>query len=261
MKKTLAFVLMTCLLLCCFTACADKEPASDLEYVKENGKLVVGITDFAPMDFKDESGEWIGFDADLAIAFGEYLDVEVEFIEIVWGNKEMELNDKGIDCIWNGMTLTDGVKAAMDTSVPYCGNSQVVVVNKDIAAQYQTIESLNELNFVVEDGSAGAEQLDALGIDYIVAESQADALMEVAAGTSDACVIDLLMAGATIGEGTSYPDLTYTISLNQEEYVVGFRTGSDLTEKFNTFFAEACASGLVESVAKTYGVQEAVILQ
>ena len=134
------------------------------------------------------------------------------------------------------------------------------MVNKDIADRYQTIDSLSELSFVVEDGSAGAEQLDALGIEYIAAETQADALMEVAAGTSDACVIDLLMAGATIGEGTSYPDLTYTVSLNEEEYVVGFRTGSDLTEMFKTFYKEACADGLVEEIAETYGVQEAVIL-
>ena len=260
MKKTMMILLAFCLLLGLFTGCG-KSDGTDSEYVKENGKLVIGITDFAPMDYKDDKGQWIGFDAELSIAFAEYLGVEAEFIEIVWGNKEMELNDKGIDCVWNGMTLTDGVKKAMSTSLPYCGNSQVVVVNKAIAGQYQTLDSLKELKFVVEDGSAGAEQLDALGIDYIAAETQADALMEVAAGTSQACVIDLLMAGATIGEGTSYPDLTYTVSLNEEEYVVGFRTGSDLTEMFNTFYKEACANGTVQALAEKYGVQEAVILQ
>ena len=113
----------------------------------------------------------------------------------------------------------------------------------------------------VLDRSVVNLELDALGIDYIAAETQADALMEVAAGTSQACVIDLLMAGATIGEGTSYPDLTYTVSLNEEEYVVGFRTGSDLTEMFNTFYKEACANGTVQALAEKYGVQEAVILQ
>lgn len=260
MKKMILLLFSLCLLLCCFAGCG-KEDGPDSEYVKEKGKLVVGITNFAPMDYKDEDGQWIGFDADLTRAFGEYLGVEVEFIQIVWGNKEMELNDKGIDCVWNGMTLTDGVKNAMSTSLPYCGNSQVVVVNKAVADQYQTTDSLKELRFVVEDGSAGAEQLDSLGVSYIAAETQADALMEVAAGTSDACVIDLLMAGATIGEGTSYPDLTYTVSLNEEEYVVGFRKGSDLTELFNTFYKEACADGLVGQLAEKYGVQEAVIEQ
>lgn len=260
MKKTIILLLTFCLLLSCLAGCGDKDQA-DSEYVKEKGKLIVGITDFAPMDYKDENGKWIGFDAELTLAFAEYLGVEAEFIEIVWGNKEMELNDKGIDCVWNGMTLTDGVKNAMNTGLPYCGNSQVVVLNKAVADQYQTTDSLKDLNFVVEDGSAGAEQLDALGISYIAAETQADALMEVAAGTSDACVIDLLMAGATIGEGTSYPDLTYTVKLNEEEYVVGFRKTSDLAEMFNTFYKEACASGLVQQLAEKYGVQEAVITQ
>ncbi len=260
MKKFMILLLSLCLLLSLFAGCG-KTDGPDSEYVKDKGKLIIGITDFAPMDYKDDQGNWIGFDAELSIAFAEYLGVEAEFIQIVWGNKEMELNDKGIDCVWNGMTLTDGVKKAMSTSLPYCGNSQVVVVNKAVAEQYQTLDSLQELKFVVEDGSAGAEQLDALGISYIAAETQADALMEVAAGTSQACVIDLLMAGATIGEGTSYPDLTYTVSLNEEEYVVGFRNGSDLTEMFNTFYKEACANGTVQELAEKYGVQEAVILQ
>ena len=90
-------------------------------------------------------------------------------------------------------------------------------------------------------------------------QSQADALKEVAAGTSDAAIIDLLMAGAMIGEGTSYPGLTYTVALNSEEYGVGFRKGSDLTEKLNEFFKAAAADGSMLELAKTYGVQESVV--
>ena len=213
------------------------------------------------MDYPDGNGGWIGFDADMAKAFAESLGVDVEFVEIVWDNKVMELNDKGIDCVWNGMTLTDAVKNAMSTSNAYCLNAQVVVVKSDVADQYQDVESIKSLNFVVEGGSAGAEELEALGIDYLPADSQADALMEVSAGTSDACVIDLLMAGAMIGEGTSYPNLTYTVSLNSEEYGVGFRTGSDLTQKLNEFFAAAYADGTMLEMAKRDGVQESVIAQ
>ena len=105
----------------------------------------------------------------------------------------------------------------------------------------------------------GAAQLDALGLEYVAKTTQADALMEVASGASDACVIDLLMAGAMIGEGTSYPDLTYTVQLNSEEYGVAFRKGSDLTDAFNTFWKEAYDDGTVMEVATTYGVQESVI--
>ena len=232
---------------------------SDLQYIKDKGTLIVGMTDFAPMDYRDESGEWIGFDADMAKAFGEYLGVEVEFLEITWSSKLMELDTKGIDAIWNGMTINDEVKNGASVSEPYCLNGQVVVLPADKAEDYQTVDSLSGLNFAVEDGSAGAEQLDLLGLSYIGKTTQADALMEVASGASDACVIDLLMAGAMIGEGTSYPDLTYTVQLNSEEYGVAFRTGSDLVEQFNTFWKEAYDAGTVMETATTYGVQESVI--
>ena len=232
---------------------------SDLAYVQDKGTLVVGMTDFAPMDYRDENGEWIGFDADMAKAFAEYLGVEVEFLEINWDNKLMELDAKGVDAIWNGMTITDEVTSGASVSEPYCNNGQVVVLPADKAADYQDVESLSGLNFAVENGSAGAEQLDALGIAYVAKTTQADALMEVASGASDACVIDLLMAGAMIGEGTSYPDLTYTVQLNSEEYGVGFRKGSDLVDAFNTFWQEAYDDGTVMEVAAAYGVQESVI--
>lgn len=232
---------------------------SDLAYVQEKGTLVVGMTNFAPMDYKDENGEWIGFDADMAKAFAADLGVEVEFLEINWDNKLMELETKGVDVVWNGMTITEEVTAGASVSDAYCRNGQVVVVPAEKAEDYQTVESLSGLNFAVENGSAGAEQLDALGLSYVAKSTQADALMEVASGASDACVIDLLMAGAMIGEGTSYPGLTYTVQLNDEEYGVAFRKGSDLTEAFNSFWKEAYDAGTVMEVGTTYGVQESVI--
>lgn len=241
------------------SSAASSAEESDLAYVQEKGTMVVGMTDFAPMDYKDENGEWIGFDADMVKLFAESLGVKAEFLEINWDNKLMELDTKGIDVIWNGMTITDEVTTGASVSEPYCNNGQVVVVPVDKAADYQTVESLSDLNFAVENGSAGAEQLDALGLSYTAKQTQADALMEVASGASDACVIDLLMAGAMIGEGTSYPDLTYTMQLNSEEYGVAFRTGSDLTEAFNEFWQGAYDDGTVMEVATIYGVQESVI--
>ena len=239
---------------------SSQTQTSDMQYVKDKGTLVVGITYFAPMDYKEEgSDEWIGFDADMAKAFAESLGVEVEFLEINWDNKVLELENKGIDAVWNGMTLTDDVKALMATSEPYCLNGQVVVLAADVADQYQTVESLSELSFAVENGSAGMEQAEAAGLDYVAMDTQAKALMEVASGTSDAAIIDLLMAGAMIGEGTSYPDLTYTVQLNSEEYGVGFRKGSDLVDAFNSFWKEAYDAGTVMETAETYGVQESVI--
>ena len=234
---------------------------SDLEYVKEKGTLVIGITDFEPMDYQDENGEWIGFDADLAKAFAESIGVSAEFIEIDWDNKILELDGKTIDCVWNGMTLTDEVTSSMDCSNAYCNNSQVVVVPADKEDQYQDVESMSELNFAVESGSAGEEQAKENGFNYTPVNAQADALMEVAAGTSDAAIIDLLMASAMVGEGTGYENLAYTASLNDEEYGVGFRKGSDLVAALNDFFAKSYEDGSMVKCAETYGVQATVIEQ
>ena len=281
MKKLIALLLAGCMMAATVAGCGNTNDAaadapaaeesteeagdaaaeSDLEYVTEKGVLVVGITDFAPMDYKDESGKWIGFDAEMAEAFGESLGVAVEFVEIDWDNKILELDGKTIDCVWNGMTLTDVVKSAMECSNAYCNNAQVVIVPADKADEYQTVESLEGLAFAVEAGSAGEAEVAALGLNYTSVKAQSDALMEVAAGTSDAAVIDSLMAAAMVGEGTGYADLTYTVGLNSEEYGVGFRKGSDLAAALNDFFAASYADGSMMKCAETYGVEAAVVEQ
>ena len=244
---------------------ADQTAAdSDMAYVQSKGTLVVGITDFAPMDYQNESGEWIGFDADMAKAFAESLGVSVEFVEIDWDNKLLELGSKSIDCVWNGMTLTDEVTSAMSCSNAYCNNSQVVIVPADKAADYADVEACKALSFAVESGSAGMAEVEKLGASFTEVKDQATALMEVAAGTSDAAVIDSLMAGAMVGEGTSYDSLTYTVSLNAEEgeqYGVGFRQGSDLADALSDFFKAAYADGSMQACAETYGIQAALIAQ
>lgn len=283
MKKFLA-VLMALAMVLSLAACGSKqeapapaekpaaeqpaetpaeEPAadSDLAYIQGKGTLVVGITDFAPMDYKDADGNWIGFDADMAKAFAESLGVDAEFVEIDWDNKVLELNSQAIDCVWNGMTLTDEVLSAMECSNAYCNNAQVVIVPADKADQYQTVEACADLAFAVEAGSAGEAEVDALGYNFTPVKAQSDALMEVAAGTSDAAVIDSLMAAAMVGEGTGYANLTYTVGLNSEEYGVGFRKGSDLASALNDFFAAAYADGSMIECAETYGVQAALIAQ
>lgn len=239
----------------------DTASESDLEYVKDKGTLVVGITEFEPMDYKDDNGDWIGFDADMAKAFAENLGVEVEFVEIDWDNKIMELDGKTIDCVWNGMTLTDEVTSSMECSKAYCNNAQIVIVPADVADKYQDTDSLSDLSFAVEAGSAGEEQVSNLGLNFTPVKAQSDALMEVASGTSDAAVIDSLMAAAMVGEGTGYADLTYTVGLNSEEYGVGFRKGSDLADALNDFFASSYADGSMMEIAETYGVDAAIVEQ
>ena len=247
-------------------AAENEAPAaaeSDKDYVVSKGTLVVGITDFEPMDYQKD-GEWIGFDADMAKAFAESLGVNVEFVEIDWDNKILELDSKTIDCVWNGMTLTDEVTSSMETSNAYCNNSQVVVVAADKAADCASVDACKDLSFAVESGSAGQAEVEKLGFSFTEVKDQATALMEVAAGTSDAAVIDSLMAGAMVGAGTSYENLSYTISLNAEEgeqYGVGFRKGSDLASALNDFFKAAYADGSMTACAETYGIQAALIAQ
>lgn len=228
MKKLLALLLAAMMVLS-LAACGGDKPEdaeqdaqtdapadagdaaeSDLSYVQDKGTLVVGITYFEPMDYKAEgSDEWIGFDADTAKAFAESLGVEAEFVEITWDYKVEELKSRNIDCVWNGMTLTDEVTAAMATAVPYCTNYQVLVYDSAKAADFEGLTSLEGLNVAVESGSAGEAAATALGATTVPVQSQANTLMEVASGTSDAAVIDVLMAAAMTGEApATIPSLT-----------------------------------------------------
>ncbi len=283
MKKILAILLALVLVIGLFAGCsADNQKTEeidynlddvfsavsfsaldisddDINYIKEKGTLVVGITDFEPMDYKDANGNWIGFDADMATAFAKWLGVKVQFVEIDWDNKIFELDGKSIDCVWNGMTLTDEVKAAMATSNAYCNNAQVVIVSADKADQYNTVEACKELVFAVEAGSAGAEIAAENGFKVTEVKDQATTLMEVSAGTCDAAIIDKLMAAAMVGEGTSYAKLTYTVDLNSEEYGVGFRKDSKMADALNEFLKQANANGLTQVIAEQYGVQAAII--
>ena len=242
---------------------ASEEPAaeSDMAYVREKGSLIVGITEFEPMDYQNEAGEWIGFDADLARAFADSLGVEAVFQVIEWDNKVMELDGKTIDVVWNGMTLTDEVLSAMECSNAYCNNAQVVILPADSAEDYPDAASMSELNFAVESGSAGEAMAIENGFSYTPVVDQATAVLEVSSGTCQAAIIDSLMAAAMVGEGTSYADLTYTISLNSEEYGVGFRKGSDLAAALNEFFVDYYAAGTMQELAEAYGVSAALIAQ
>ena len=149
MRKIIALLLPALLAACVFAGCASTS-GSDLKYVQDKGTLIVGITDYAPMDYKDENGEWTGFDAEFARLFAKELDVDVEFFVLSdWGKKFYELQTNNIDCIWNGMTITDEVTLNTSCSDPYVTNAQVVVMKADVVADYDSVESLAGLTFAV----------------------------------------------------------------------------------------------------------------
>ena len=255
MKKMIALLLAMSLMLTCFTACGAKED-SDLAAIKKAGKIVVGITDYAPMDYKDENGEWTGFDAEFARLFAGELGVDCEFFVIPnWGTKFMELETKQIDAVWNGMTITEEALTNSSVSDPYVINAQVVVTKIDALEVYNSIEALSGLTIAVESGSAGESCANEIaGANVVPLQNQEAALMEVAAGTSDACIIDITMANAMTGDGTSYADLGYSLSLSEEEYGVSFRKGSDLTEKFNEFMIKLRDEGTLRDLADKYNL-------
>ena len=254
MKKMIALLLVLVLALSLLTACGGSASKSDLKAIKDNGKIVVGITDYAPMDYKDENGEWTGFDAEFARLFAKELGVDCEFFVISdWGKKFLELETKQIDAVWNGMTITEEAKLYASVSDPYVINAQVLVMKADVVGNYADAASIVDLAVAVENGSAGQSAAEEAGVKNIVlVQDQGAALMEVAAGTSDACVIDITMANAMTGEGTSYADLTSGISLTSEEYGVAFRKESDLTAKFNEFMDKIAADGTLQALADKY---------
>ena len=227
---------------------------SDLDYIKGNGKMVIGYTVYAPMNYTDDEGNFTGFDTELATAVCEKLGVEPEFVEINWDTKIVELDAKSIDCIWNGMTLTDEIMANAACTKAYAKNAQVVVV-KD-GTEYASTADLVGKTVLAEAGSAGESAIqddeNLSQADYVSKSVQTDCLMEVAAGTADAAILDLTLANAMIGEGTDYANLKIVDELNAEEYGVAFRKGSDAAEAVNAAFDELKTDGTLEALAAKY---------
>ena len=227
---------------------------SDLDDIKGKGKMVIGYTVYEPMNYTDADGNFTGFDTELATAVCEKLGVEPEFVEINWDTKVVELDAKCIDCIWNGMTLTEDIMANTATTKAYAKNAQVVVV-KD-GTDYTSTADLADKTVVAEAGSAGEAAIQGdenlSKADYVSKSVQTDCLMEVAAGTADAAVLDLTLANAMIGAGTDYASLKIVDELNAEEYGVAFRKGSDAAAAVDAAFDELKADGTMQALADKY---------
>ena len=229
---------------------------SDLAYIQGKGKMTIGYTVYEPMNYTDAEGNFTGFDTELATAVCEKLGVEPDFVEINWDTKIVELDAKSIDCIWNGMTLTDEIMANTACTKAYDKNAQVVVMKAD--ADYTSTADLVGKTVVAEAGSAGESAIQDDGslsqADYISKSVQTDCLMEVAAGTADAAVLDLTLATAMIGDGTDYANLTIKDELNAEEYGVAFRKGSDAAAAVDAAFDELKSDGTMQKLADKYSL-------
>ncbi len=235
-------------------AVIGEEEEVDSEYIKANGKMIIGYTVYEPMNYTDAAGTFTGFDTELAVAVCEKLGVAPEFVEINWDTKELELAAKTIDCIWNGLTITPERQETMAITVPYVKNAQVVVMKAD--AEYADTSSLIGKAVCAEAGSAGESTVtgdaNLAQAEFVSMGKQTDCLTEVKAGTADACVLDLTLANAMIGEGTDYADLVIKERLAVEDYGVAFRKGSDVCDLVNGIFAELKADGTMPALAEKY---------
>ena len=283
MKKTLSVILAALLALGCVlmlascggntaeetTAAADETTAaaSDLDYIKAKGEMVIGYTEFAPMNYIDDNGNFVGFETEFAKAICEELGVEAKFQLIDWSAKETELAGKTIDCIWNGMTITEERLANMSISTPYMANKQVVIVKAENADKYTKAEDFDGANVVAEIESAGEEvaKTDATfaNANYTAVDSQAKTLMEVKSGVADCAVVDYVLSIGMIGEGTDYENLVVVdaLSFADEEYGIAFRKGSDVTDAVNAAITALVADGTLATIADTYKLSAQLIAE
>ncbi len=276
MKKFLALILAALMCLTVFVGCtAEKDNVddgqnevvdSDWAYIKEDGKLIVGMTLFAPMNYYDDDNNFVGFETEFANAVGEKLGVEVEFVEIDWTTKEVELAAKSIDVIWNGMTITPDRAENMSVTVPYMANKQVLVTKAENAEVYATADGLAGAVVVAEAESAGESVATTdeyfASADYVAVDTMAKALMEVSSGTADVCVVDYVASIGMIGEGTDYEELVVvaTDDFSPEEYGAAFRKGSDATAVVNDAMKALAEDGTLEEIAKKYKLEELLLL-
>ncbi len=243
----------------------DPATDDDWSYLSDKGTLVIGITVFDPMNYYDESGKLIGFDTEFAEALCAKLGLTPEFVVINWDTKEVELAARSIDCIWNGLTVTEKRKQNMSFTQSYIKNKQVVVVKADNAEKFATAGALAGANLVAEISSAGETAIkddETLSkASYVAVPKQADALLEVKAGTADAAVLDYVMAKAMVGEGTDYADLVIVdgLELAIEEYAVGMRLNSNAVEKFDETIDELIADGTLAALAEKYDQTDSLL--
>ena len=271
MKRILTFVLAVLMIAGCACTFASCGAGSDFEKIQEKGEMVVGYTIYAPMNYydangdlePDESGDFIGFDTELAKLVGEKLGVTIKFQKIEWNNKYLELSSGAIDCIWNGFTSNskddDGVARAdkVDFTYAYLDNAQCVIVRADEVANYTGAASLQGKKAAAEKGSAGMSYAKSVTAEdkVVGVDAQTDAFLELSTGAVDFIVVDVLLADKTVGKG-NYTNLVKAsaISIDSEVYSIGCRKDSDLDEKINEALVELLNAGKIEELAAKYNV-------
>ena len=257
MKKFLIKIIATfvaAISLFAFTGC---KPVDDLALITNRGTLIVGITDYEPMDYKDPvTGDWIGFDAELAKMFAAELGVNVQFVEIDWDSKVAELKSKNIDLIWNGMTASKKLGRNIDFSIMYAKNAQVAVTKT--TSNITTKAQVEAAKIAVESGSAGNTVATELGIPaarLAAVDTQLLALVDVVSGNSDVAIIDITMAQSVVGKNNfSGLQIVSGVSYGEELFAVGLRKRSNIKETLDAFLKAKYADGTMAQLIEKYPV-------
>lgn len=282
MKKLTAFILSALMAVTALTGCGGQSSSSeaskdnpssqsatgDWSYIADKGDLVIGITYFEPMNYKDENGELTGFETEFAQSVCEKLGVKANFQKIDWDSKEVELNAKTIDCIWNGLTITDERQENMGISTPYMENKQVMVTKAENADKFTTAEAVKGATVVAEKKSAGEDVAKGdeffKEANYVSVDSQAKALLEVKSGTADIAIIDYVMSIGTISDGTDYADLKVVEGKDfaKEQYGIAVRKGdAETLQKINDAVQAVADDGKLEEIAKKYSLQDLLLVK
>ncbi|MBU1144969.1 MAG: amino acid ABC transporter substrate-binding protein [Firmicutes bacterium] len=252
MKKITA-LFFTVLLSLLVIGCAQEQTSSTWEQIEEKGYFVLGLDDtFAPMGFRDDNGDLVGFDVDLAKEVALRLGIEVVFQSIDWDSKVLELNSKTIDMIWNGLTITDSRLLEMSFSEPYLANSQIIIVNSDSSVdQISDLEGLSvgvQISSASEEAVVGNDIYSSLG-EFVKYDTFNFALLDLKNGTIDAVVIDEIMGRYML----SQVDDTYKICLENfgtEEYGIGFRLeDTDFRDMVNQVLLEMILDGTTAEIS------------
>ncbi len=245
MKKIIPIILCVFILLS-FCSCSG----SDLSYVKSKGTLTIGVTEYKPMDFRDENGKWVGFDAELATIICEKLNVEAEFKMINWDEKTDKLKSKEIDCVWNGYTVNNVDKVSF--SKPYAKNSPVLVIKDSEKENISGIDKLAGMRVAFEIGSSSERIANELNcdIDKVSFGLQKEALIAVVSGEADACIVDKIIYDSLV-----HTDLTVIHTFDSEEFAVGFREGSDIVNAIDPILKELEDDGTLSSLASKYKIE------
>ncbi|MGH4051435.1 MAG: amino acid ABC transporter substrate-binding protein [Clostridium sp.] len=252
-------LLMVAILSTAILAGCSSKPAVDssLADLKEKKELVIGLDDnFPPMGFRDDKGEIVGFDIDMAKEVGKRLGVKVTFKPVEWDGVILSLNNKDIDAIWNGLTITDKRKEQIAFSKVYLQNKQIIIVRSDSTIKGKT--DLNDKNVGLQLGSSSET---ALAKDTTLTDSlkkvkkysnNTEALLDLNAKRIDAVIVDEVVGRYYVNKKPN----DYKIleeDLGVEDYGVGIRKNDiNLTTEINKLLEEMKNDGTSNTISQKW---------